>query len=166
MQKLKAYTLIEVIVTLLLSVIIIGAAITGYSLINEQFRIFDISTKQSLDILQFNAMMKTDIDRCEAIFYENEQLVLKQKNNVIIYRFEENKVFRNEQSVAYEEEINSKEIDLNIIKVETYFEGEIQYFGIIDRFTLQINNFGEPRILPYSKKYSAVQLMNFKNNNQ
>lgn len=166
MQKLRAYTLIEVIITLLLSVIIIGAAITGYTLINGQFRIFDNSTEQSLDILQFDIMMKMDIDRCDAIFFENEQLILKRKNNAIIYSFEEDKIFRNEQLDEYVDEIERKTVDLTILEIETYFEGEIQDFGITHKFTLKINNFGEPRILPYSKKYSSVQLMNFKKDNQ
>jgi hypothetical protein len=163
MLKMKAYTLVEVIVTMLLSAIIIGIAITGYSMTNDQFRIFDTSTKQSLDVLQFDAMMKTDVDKCNAIFWEDNELILKGENNIIIYSFDDEIILRKEQlQFEFEGEIKVKTIELRILKKATFFENEQKDYGIIDTFILSINNFGRTQILPYSKRYSAVQLMNFK----
>lgn len=154
---MKAFTLIEVIVTLLLSSIIIGIAISGYTITNQQFKLFDTSTEQSLDILRLNNLIKSDIDKSDVIFYENNQLVCKNEQIETTYNFNSEAIIRNLNT-----EIPRKDsICLKFEKLEVFFNDEIKDFGIIDNIMLTITSFEIKQQLHYTKRYSALELMHY-----
>jgi len=153
---MKAFTILEVIVSLLLSSIIIGMAILSYGMIEQQYRIFDEMTEENINLLQLHNHLRYDIDRADIIKYDNKQLVCNSLKSEIVYNLNDTYIKRNVIKPIQRED----SIAIALKDIQPSFENKQMEYGIIDKITLRFNHYEKMQNLTYNKKYSAVQLMN------
>ena len=156
---MKAFTLLEVIVSLLLSSIIIGMAISSYSMVGQQFRLFDEMTSTNLELLRLHNYIKYDTDKADILYYENNQLICKmmegEQNNNIIYTLNKNSIVRITQMPFQKRD----SIPIIIQNIYPSFKNKSVDYGAIDKILIQIKPYHKTESIIYSKRYSAVQLM-------
>jgi len=154
---MRAYTLIEVVVTLLLSTIIIGIAISGYFMINNQFKLFDTMTNESIDVLRFHNFLKSDFINTAVLEIEKNQLDCVINGTKIKYTFNENSIVRTQLL----ESPKTDSLSLPSLQLIASFQEEQKDFGIIDKVILKCDLYGQKQEFIYSKNYSATELIKY-----
>lgn len=87
-HKIKAFTLLESLITILLISIIIGLSYGLINLVDKQMTLLQKENVEVLEYNLFNSTLKLDIHKSNAFFIEKNQLNLSNYDNrVISYSF-------------------------------------------------------------------------------
>ncbi len=101
--KLKAFTLMELTVTMIISSIVIASAGTAINMVTSQYGTFQRKNDRLHDLNQFNSLLYKDFLRYEHIEYNSADLELKLTNSDgigIVYNWEEERVIRNHMNLV------------------------------------------------------------------
>lgn len=96
--KVKAFSVIEVIVSMVIAAIILGITFTIFSITSE--RLLDYKNQNQLvnDLNRFSYSINKDIFDNDKLYFNNDELIFENYNdNNIKYLFEENRIIRNKQ---------------------------------------------------------------------
>ncbi len=124
-HSIKAFTIIEVIVSLLISSIVISLAYTVFINSETYFENIKKQSSYSIQYIDFYSVLKRDINRSNSIAYINNELILKFDNDQVIYSFEDEYVERevlNKRTNTFDIAISN--IDVKHLK-NTKFVNEI-----------------------------------------
>ena len=94
MNKLKAYTISELVVALVVTAIVISIAGSILLLVKKQYSTYQSSNKELFNINLFQSLLNKDIENAERIYWGNNRLRLETGVNAIVYTFDESKVVR------------------------------------------------------------------------
>jgi prepilin-type N-terminal cleavage/methylation domain-containing protein len=152
MKQLKAFTLIELLTVIVLSSIIITMAYLAMSNTQSQFRLFENTSNQSLEIYNFKTTFALDIENAQFIKISSNSLLLQEEKNDIIYTFNENEITR---KTTY----SSTSFGISVIETHALLSNKTTTEGFIDYFALTILSLNDETTLKYNKEYSAKNLM-------
>lgn len=94
MNKLKAYSIIEMMVVMLISMIIIGIAYNGYLFFYKQFLHFQDSSDKVANDYLFNRLMQSDISDCHFILKKSKGMDCHFGGKKIVYEWNESYILR------------------------------------------------------------------------
>lgn len=150
-MKIKAFTIIELVVVMILTAIIATIAYLAIQNTQQSYSLFENNTDEALKISRFRTLLQKDFETSQYATFENNQLILTTEKGIIRYTFQESNINRTIKNVSDNFEINSN----NFI---TSFQKEPTNNGYIDFFQFNIQLFERERTLSFIKKYSSVNL--------
>jgi prepilin-type N-terminal cleavage/methylation domain-containing protein len=154
MKKLPAFTLIELLITLILSGIVIGFGYGAYSMIFRQFSDYRVESKKTNDVLNFESVFKYDFAVSSTHeLLEETRVILGGNDREVVYQWGKPGVLRIEKG-------NTDTFHLNLSRVSMSLFGNPVDTGEFDRiiFELEMNK-GTKSTIEISRTYSAEELM-------
>jgi hypothetical protein len=151
MKKLKAFTLMELIIGMIVGSIVVGMCYSAYSMIFRQYGDYKKIKQQVNEAMRLQTALSLDFTKCELVEYKQEQLGFTMDSCLVRYQFVQPLIIRSEREVS-----------------DTFhFEGtgarpgflEPGNEGIISSFSFEAVILGEKELFNYSKDYSAAFLM-------
>ena len=91
-KSLPSFTMLELITVLAISTIVIGMAYMAYELIYKDFLDYKEETTNTLATMDFITILERDINNADSIYVYQDEWILHQNNQPIIYLFEADKV--------------------------------------------------------------------------
>lgn len=150
---IKAYTLMEMTVAMLLAAISITICYSAYGIVSGYFISFQQKNKQAQDMLIFTHVMERDLQRCNLVLRLEDGVELQCDSVNINYHFAGKYILR------LLGELNTDTIKLEHTPVLTFFEGsEVNTMDTIDRIDLSIVLAQKSIPLQFQKSYSAANL--------
>lgn len=76
MKKLRAFTLLELLIGMIISSIVIGFGYAGYTLIYERYLNYNQTKKGIIDVIQLNSVLNNDFINAESAQFGTDKLIL------------------------------------------------------------------------------------------
>ena len=154
MKGIKAFTLMELLIGMIISSILIAFSYSAYSIIYNQYLTYRNIKKEVSQTMEFNAVFNTDFQNSEFVTFDGNNLTLVRSNSSSLeYIFQEKFIIRKDNEVKDTFQLNNTDI---IVKYPVYKEQSLQ---IVNEFSFNSIVNGLPEIFHFLKKYSAQTLM-------
>ena len=159
-MKLKAFTIMELLVVSILSAICAGAVFSGFQVIQQQFLGYERDTKAILEMGAFQVQLEKDFAESVWVYREADGIRMELENYVVFYGLEEEGKKINRQIIV--DGYNKETLPFLVRKANCYFEKEEIDAGSVDYIELQLEV--DTRLFTFSlkKEYSARQKMQIK----
>ena len=126
MKKLKAFTMIELMVAMIVSSIVIGIALTIYMNLNQYYLDFKEKGKMDSELLMLVSTFRSDMDKSYEVHGDNSDLTLVfEAGKTINYSFEGNCVIRTKSEVTDTFYNKVQEIEVNYLDNENKYVNDI-----------------------------------------
>lgn len=128
--KLKSFTLSELIVVMIITVIIVGIAFTVLSLIRKEIAVIEKNYEKTTEVLLFEERLWNDFNRYPQIEYDRNDntIALKSETDSVVYHFSDDAVLRDKDT-----------IDCKLKVSNLFFLGEEVKYGPIDAIKLTVS---------------------------
>jgi len=150
---IKAYTLIEMAVGMLLAAITISVCYTAYGIITSYMVSFQHKNSQAEEVLSFRHAFEHDLQFGNLVLKNEGGLVIFSDTTRVSYHFSERFITR---------KLNEGQIDtfkLAEIKTDTFFEGApVMGTDTIDQLNLSVVLGSQLVPMQFHKTYSSVNL--------
>lgn len=93
-RKIPAFTIMEVVITMLISAIVIGITYTAFSIITRSYQSFDSKHKDMAAVLRLDELLQKDFNRAEIVLKDTDGIALKDSSRIIKYSFNPDYVLR------------------------------------------------------------------------
>jgi len=100
MNKLKAYTISELTIALVVTGIVISIAGSVLFLIKKQYDNYEEKNRTTYQLNLVEYLLKKDFEKADSIFWKEEKLTLFQDIDKIKYTLEEEYIIRNQEIVS------------------------------------------------------------------
>ncbi|WP_340074215.1 hypothetical protein [Leptobacterium sp. I13] len=150
-KKIKAFTISELVVALLITTIVVGIAFSVLNLIQKQLQGIEQNFKYSDELKRLEQQLWIDFNRYQTIRYDavSHSLFLKNELDSVFYIFEQTYLLKGADT-----------IDVGIEGNVFYFDGTPVSNGLIDAVELTTSKtFQHKKIFIY-KQNDASQYMN------
>jgi prepilin-type N-terminal cleavage/methylation domain-containing protein len=158
-SKLKAFTIMEVTVTMLVVSILIGITYTAYNIISRSFAAFSSKQEEISALLTVDKLLKKDFSRAGRVVWLDSRLTCFSARDTVWYEFSADNILRAQGTVDT--------FRVSPLEVLTFFEkqrvltiNETKESGLIDGLSFQLMYQGEKVPYFYHKIYSAEDLIN------
>lgn len=156
MQKIRAFTLLELLIGMIISSIVIGFCYMSYSIIYKQYMSYKILKLEIVETIQFNSILNADFISAETILFDENILILNSTNrSQLQYDFNDNNILRKDGEVTD----TFKLFPTNILP-QYLIESEQSISSIVNDFSFDSNVLGEPEHFHFTKNYSAETMIN------
>ena len=158
MNKVRAFTIMEVTITMLISAVLIGIAYTSYSIIIKSYNSFNNKNSTLAVLYNLDHLLRRDFDRATIISKDQSAIAIRQDTVLITYEF-------------YPDFVTRKSTRIDTCKVQTgglmaNFEnapvmglagsGELER---IDELLFNVQSEKEKILYHYTKIYSSENLL-------
>jgi len=154
---LSAFTMLELLITMVISAILTGIAFLMFQIIQQQFLKFEASGNDTLVVDNFNRLFTNDLQTADFWQIKQKYLTCQFKSSSIDYQFEDDFILRTST-------INDFKPDTFFIANKNlicYFNQKTVLKGTVDQCSV-LFQFGETWIpVHQQKEYSARQMMTF-----
>ena len=149
-KKIKAFTISEMLVVLVISSVVVGLSLTVLSLVQKQVGAINENYKKNTEMQQLERVLTYDFQRYE-LFYnsKNDQLKGMSVTDTVVYHFNENFIIRNTDTLY-----------VSIAKMIKYLDGNLVTENSIDALELQWSKDFPEKKLFISKIKDAAFYMN------
>ena len=150
-KKIQAFTLSEMLVVLILTVIVVGLAFTVLSLVQKQMYSIQANFEQSSEINRLEIALQIDFHNYSEIQLDSELDELKFKTEIdsISYTFSDNTIIRAKDT-----------FNIAIDKPQFYFNGEARSKdGLVDAIKLKTSKKTREQPIFVFKQNDAAQFM-------
>jgi len=157
MKKIRAFTIIELVVVMVISGIAISIAGLSYDIINMQMLNYETTSARLLSTIQFNHLLKTDFIQAKKVIKEQGSLKFVSENkNEISYYFDEDNIIRRMAYLA-------DTFQLSVFNVKQQLINEVQKNDgdLVDELSFQLTNLEHTQYFHYYKTYGADVLMEY-----
>lgn len=148
-NKVKSFTLSELLVVMIITVIVVGIAFSVLSLVQRQIHSIRNNFDKTSTLSLFEQRLWQDFNSHNNIYYATDRLLLLSDVDTVDYRFKSNYTLR-----------NSDTIPLNIVVKKTYFTGNEIKSGPIDAVSLSAKGELPHYLIFVSKENDASNFMN------
>ena len=154
--KVKAFTLIELVVVMIISGILFSIAYFSFFIISQRFNHFSSASSSVMEISNLQTILNKDFDEAEFLQLQGDDLIVKKDSLELLYHFEEDYLLRTQLD----------QVDTFHIPIENksyYFKNAIYYLntGYIDELEFTSEYHDEKFHFHFHKDYSTEQLINF-----
>lgn len=87
MNKVRAFTIMEVTITMLISAVLIGIAYTSYSIIIKSYQSFNDKNNKLAILYDLDHLLRRDFDQATVISKEESGIDIKKDSILISYQF-------------------------------------------------------------------------------
>lgn len=158
-KKVRAFTIIEVTIAMLITGLLIAVTYTSYSIIVKSYQAFSTKHEDLVVLNNIDHLLKRDFFKAEIIYKTSDGIQLKQNNTEIGYEFKPGYIVRHAVRIdtfkVQTLEVIATFENLPITDVQAV-EEQNRIDGL--SFTLVYKNEQIPYI--YHKMYSSVNLIN------
>ena len=156
MQKLKAFTLLELLIAMVISSIVVAFGYSVYSLMYKQYLSYKKTKTEIVKTMQFNTVLTNDFYNSEEItFSENTIAIFRKNNEPLIYTFNDNFILRKANEITDTFKIATTNIQEKFVfKNESYPSTLIAKFSFDSQLSWDVQHF------LFTKNYSAATLLN------
>ena len=155
-MKIRAFTLIELLICMILSTIIIGMGYAAYSESYKRFLTYSGMKKNIVDAIRVNRVFNNDFTQAELVYYNSGNILLNSKNKPAIeYEFTSSAIIRKVYNQA-------DTFHFAIIRpLAVYVDNDVAAAeGIINAFSFETEIYKQTLPFYYSKTYSAETIIN------
>jgi Tfp pilus assembly protein PilE len=93
-RQIKAFTIMEITVVMLISAIVIGIAYTAFNIINQSYRSFEHKNDDMAILVRLDELLKKDFNHANTISKTTNGIVVKMITDSVIYDFEPGFILR------------------------------------------------------------------------
>jgi len=157
-KRVKAFTIMEISVVMLISAIVIGIAYTAFNIINQSYRSFQHKNEDVAVLIRLDELLRKDFLRANSISKTTNGIFVKTGNDSVTYEFEPDFTVRTSTIIDT--------FKLNVQDIFTNFEASpltainpVTEQNRIDELDFSIL-FGNEKIpYYYHKQYSSTNLI-------
>ena len=92
---IKAFTIMEVTITMLIAAILMGITYTAFSIINKSYNSFNTKNKDMAELELLDELLRKDFDRAELIQKDQNRIILKRADLTLVkYEFNPDYIVR------------------------------------------------------------------------
>lgn len=154
MKKVKAFTLMELLIGMIISTIVIGFCYMSYSLIYKQFMTYKAIKIELVEAMELNSVLNNDMGNSELILFDNNELTLvNEGKDALKYTFNETAVLRTAAAVV--DTFKLKPINI----VAHYLANENNLSNVVLSFSFDTDVLGEQEHFQFSKLYDAEMIV-------
>jgi prepilin-type N-terminal cleavage/methylation domain-containing protein len=158
-QRVRAFTIMEVTITMLIAGILIAITYTSYSIIIKSYRSFTAKNEDIVVLVSLDHVLQRDFDRADIILKQTDGITLKNSNQMIKYTFSPDFITRIASKMDTFK-VQTQEVNTSFDNIPM---GEVQADDEQNRlddlaFTLVFQNEKIP--YHYHKLYSSDNLIN------
>ncbi|HEU4789518.1 MAG TPA: prepilin-type N-terminal cleavage/methylation domain-containing protein [Flavobacterium sp.] len=126
-NKLKSFTLPELLVVMIITAIVVGMAFSVLRLVQKQIHTIETNFEKTSSLALFEQKMWQDFNELNVIKYNanNHNLLMESEMDTVLYSFQENYTLRNNDTLK---------LKLDVHKL--FFEGEEIKEGTIDAISI------------------------------
>lgn len=150
-NKLKAFTLSELLVVMIVTAIVVGMAFSVLEMVQKQIRLINKNLDKSTELSLFEQKLWQDFNEYNRLQFNSRDQILKMRSEIdsVEYYFDEDYIMRNKETIKLK------------LAIETFFyKGSVVTEGEIDAVSIS----GEKEFTDYkifvSKKNDPTLLMN------
>jgi len=151
-QNLKAFTLVELVVVMILSSVIATIAFFSIQNVQSQYSNFEQQTDTVLEISHFQTVLASDFEQSKLVHCEENSLHLIYENYKIQYQFAPSWVTRSVENQF----IDTLRIPSSLVSF--YYKSKLISQGRVDKFQLKYTLFKNPYQQILEKEYSSETL--------
>lgn len=156
MKKVKAFTLLELLIAMIISSIVIAFGYEVYSIMYKQFLSYKKAKTEIVNTMQFNTVLTNDFYNSEEItFNENTIAVFRKNNEPLHYTFNDNYILRTRNEI-----MDTFKITATNIQEKFVFKNEQMQSTLINELSFDALQSGEIQHFLFEKNYSAATLLN------
>jgi len=93
-QRIKAFTIIEVVVTMTIAAILMGITYTSYQIVNKSYRSFNVKNNEMAALERLDELLKKDFNRSGIIEKDEKGIVIKSSRDTVQYEFARDFILR------------------------------------------------------------------------
>lgn len=148
----------ELVMVMVLTSVIAGLAYSAWNILGNNFIEYSQQSDELMEGVNFIVFLEKDFNDAKKITIQNNGLILEQKDIVLEYTFEEDKVQRN---AFIGKERYSSDIDIQNVNIEALFQGQTITLGLLDFCTIDYETFGIKNTITLQKQYSSDELIHY-----
>jgi len=155
--QLKAITILDTVIAMVISGIVIGMASTFFSGLTQTITGFQSSSDEAATYQQFLFLMKRDFDKATTVIATEEGIRTENsgENSFVEYSFSEKYILRNQENIL------TDTIKLESKETEFYFNGfPVSSGNLIDRMNITVKSEHTTMNFQWKKEYSRAFLIN------
>lgn len=152
MNRLKAFTLVELLVGMIISAIIITICYYGYSIIYKQYIMYRKIKSEIVKTMQLDTILKEDFTESEITIYGNNVLFLIKKEGTINYEFKDSCILRIHRGITDTFRLTINDFTLHQLPISSG--------NVVDAFSFESKFLNEKQRFHFEKNYSAETLIN------
>lgn len=153
-RQLKAFTILELTVAMLIAALVTGTSYTAYTLVSRSYKNYDEKNKNLSELLLADKIMKRDFAAANRITADDRAISINKPHGLVKYEFNEDYLIRNQYQTR------ADTFFISVSHLEISFENQACSSGqIADYLGFQTNVNGQIVNCGYSKQYSAAELM-------
>ena len=153
--KLKAFTLLELLVVMVLTIILTSVAFNAYLIVQQQYVQFKKTQNQALEYQTFNTLLIKDFQSEGLIKKEGRRLIFYKPETNVVYDFDKFKILRRNSIHSESPDI----IPFGYNTLYTYFQSEVVHEGLVDSLVLSLTFFETDQQMIFKKIYSSEELI-------
>lgn len=150
MNKVKAYTVIEMLVVMLISAISIGITYTTYRIFANQYLTYKHNAEDIAQYVVLDRLLSTDFLKSDKVLKTGDGLLIQSKLKEVHYEFREEYVLRRDQSLV-------DTFKVNPFHVTYWWNAQEQHLPdrLVDQLKFESNYKEEKLEYVFFKKYGA-----------
>jgi Tfp pilus assembly protein PilE len=157
-QKVKAFTILEVTITMLITALLIGITYTSYSIIVKSYHSFTAKNEEMAVLVTLDHLLKRDFGQAESIFKDQDGIVLTSNDKTIKYEFKPDYMVRTAARIdTFKVQTEGLNTTFESIPVNETQETEEE--NRIDEVAFILVYKNEKIPYHYHKSYSSVNLI-------
>lgn len=160
MHKLKAFTLMELLVGMVISSIVIAFGYSAYALIYKQYVSYKSVKTTVVETMQLHTTMSNDFNNAECITFGENKLKLSGSNKLLMYNFIDSLVIRGDQEMS-----DTFKLAANDIQTTSVFNHGTNNDRLINSLQFDVSVFDNKEHFTFTKRYTAQTLMNYEMQN-
>lgn len=162
--RLKAFTIMEMTIAMLISAIVIGITYTAYQIMSKSFITFNNKNTDMAVVIRIDELLKKDFAQASDITFAEKTLTFKDSAQLIKYQFDPNLIIRF-SSIADTFKVESSD---PVITFEHQLLSTDENYNdkqpSLDELSFNVNLHQDTLNYHYFKKYSSQQLIKLTTN--
>lgn len=153
--KLRAFTLFELLVGMIISAVVIAGCYTGYSIAYKRYLSYCTIKREITGVVQLNAILNREFFNAVSVNYEENALIFDSPGAAPLrYEFDEYFILRQEGEIT--DTFNCSGSNF----VPEYLETEHLSTPLLTGFSFDLTLYGEILHLSFEKQYTSEMIMN------
>ncbi|WP_426672081.1 PulJ/GspJ family protein [Mucilaginibacter sp. McL0603] len=158
-NKVKAFTVMELVITMLVAAILMGFIYTAFQIINNSYRAFHQKNEGIATLERLDELLKKDFGKAEFIEKTSDGIILKRKTDTVRYTFSPGYILRISSIV---DTLKLKNADVSTLFGQLPVDGQglSEEDNRIDELDVSLLIENEKVTYQYHKEYSSANLIN------
>ena len=155
-QRIKAFTVFELVLGMLLAAIVIGMAYYASSIFMRIYGSYSQGSYAQSELVLFKKVISKDVERAARVDFLNDELLLKDQQGDLILSYAFSSAYALRRGAAIDT------FKLDNLRVKGTFEGALQESGLTDVLVFNFSYADAPVTFLVRKHYAAKDLFELK----